>query len=145
MVGAVSWQGQDVRCKQSVQVHTRRCVLCECTCVFGSGSVGYSIALQGSTPQLPGDLAFSGLGTQDLVALDILCCLMPSPWGSAPAVCAFLPPTATHSSAHLAWSLAPLCHLPTPPDLHFEPLTLPCETKELVSTAGLGRGWEKKA
>lgn len=35
----------------------------------------------------------------------------------------------------LGLARAPLFHLPTPPDLHFEPLTLPWESKELVSIA----------
>lgn len=47
----------------------------------------------------------------------------------------FFPPTATCSRVQLAWPLAPLCHLPTPPDIHFEPFTLQWETKELGSVA----------
>lgn len=45
-----------------------------------------------------------------------------------------------------------LCHLPTSPDLHFEPLTLPWETGELAQLGGEEerrgeekRGGEKKA
>lgn len=75
------------------------------------------------------------LGLRVMVALDTLCCPRPSPGGRA---CSCFPPTATCSTVHLVWSLAPPCHLPTRPDLHFEPLTLPWETKELVSMAAWG-------
>lgn len=41
-------------------------------------------------------------------------------------------------TVHLDWSFAPLRHVHGLPDLHFEPLTLPWEAKELLSMAA----WE---
>lgn len=135
-------------------MHTWRCVcvLCESVSMPGHTCTRAGVCgvqhrfVSGHTGSCEGGSGSLVLVLCALVALDTLCCPVPSPWGGAGPGCALSPPTATcrQSTWPGPWALCaicPRCCLVFTLNL----LTLPWEVKGLVSLAEWGGEEERRA
>lgn len=106
--------------KESVQACTRGDVFVYCvrpfahrgTHALGLGSVGVQHRfVSGHTGSWEGGSRVLWSWYSDMVALDTLCCPVPSPWGGAGPECAFFPPIATcrQSTWPGPWPLCAIC------------------------------------